>query len=316
MKIIKTGHGVIQAVGRQEIYENGALLSCQPGTACVLTTPVGELTPQYTTDDLRKKEVQPVVFHEGGSLKFLPMETQTVIETPAGPMPAEMVTFHPDGSLSRVFPLNGKLSGYWSQEDEAGLAAPVTLLTPVGVLTTMVINVSFHPGGAMRSLTLWPGHTVCIPTPAGIIETRMGVAFEPDGRVRSVEPGKPTTVDTPAGEIRAYDPDAVGVNGDVNSLVFAPDGSVARVTTTLTRLTVVDPDGRHTVFTPAERESLCGDTDKEMVPMVIEFSPELMTVRLDPEKPGTSIPRAGHAFFSTPYLPQLANPFGQLRCSI
>jgi hypothetical protein len=316
MQPITTAYGVIQATGRQELYASGALLSCRPGVACALETPLGELIPQHTTDDLRKKEVQPVVFHESGRLKSLPLETQTLVSTPAGDIPAEMLTFHPDGSLSRVFPLNGKLSGYWGQDDEAGLAAPLTLLTPVGVLTAMVIGVGFHPSGAMRSLTLWPGHTVSIPTPAGVIETRMGVAFRPDGTIRSIEPARPTPVETPAGEITAHDPDAVGVNGDTNSLVFHRDGSVARIATILTRLTVAAPDGRTTLFTPKERESLCGDTEREMVPMVVEFTPDAVTVRVDPDAPATRIPRAGHAFFSAPWLPQLANPFGQLRCSI
>jgi hypothetical protein len=316
MKDITTRYGVIPATGRQETHADGTLLSCRPGAPCVLKTPLGPLTPQHTTDDLRKKEVQPVVFHESGVIRYLPLESQTIVTTPAGDMAAEMVTFHPDGCLSRIFPLNGKLSGYWSQEDEAGLAAPTTLLTPVGVLTAMIINVSFFPSGAMRSITLWPGQALSIPTPAGIIQTRMGVAFGPDGTVRSIEPSKPTPVVTPAGEIMAYDPDAVGINGDVNSLVFDDDGSVARIATTLTRLTVAAPDGRTTTFLPEERESLCGDTEREMVPMTVQFTADTVIVRTAPDTLPALIPRAGHAFFTAPYLPQLANPFGQLRCSI
>ncbi len=316
MKDITTRYGVIPATGRQETHAEGTLLSCHPGAPCVLETPLGPLTPQHTTDDLRKKEVQPVVFHESGVIRYLPLESQTTVPTPAGDMAAEMLTFHSDGSLSRVFPLNGKLSGYWSQEDEAGLAAPTTLLTPVGVLTAMVINVSFYPSGAMRSITLWPGQALSIPTPAGVIQTRMGMAFGPDGTVRSIEPSKPTPVVTPAGEIMAYDPDAVGINGDVNSLVFDDDGGVARIATTLTRLTVAAPDGRTTTFLPEERESLCGDTEREMVPMTVQFTADTVIVRTAPDTLPALIPRAGHAFFTAPYLPQLAHPFGQLRCSI
>jgi hypothetical protein len=316
MKDITTRYGVIPATGRQETHADGTLLSCRPGAPCVLETPLGPLTPQHTTDDLRKKEVQPVVFHQSGVIRYLPLESQTMVPTPAGDIAAEMVTFHPDGCLSRIFPLNGKLSGYWSQEDEAGLAAPTTLLTPVGVITAMIINVSFYPSGAMRSITLWPGQALSIPTPAGVIQTRMGVAFGPDGAVRSIEPSKPTPVATPAGEIMAYDPDAVGINGDVNSLVFDDDGGVARIATTLTRLTVAAPDGRTTTFLPEERESLCGDTEREMVPMTVQFTAGTVIVRTSPETLPALIPRAGHAFFTAPYLPQLAHPFGQLRCSI
>ena len=88
-----------------------------------------------------------MVFHESGRLKCLPLETQTIVATPAGDIPAEMLTFHPDGSLSRIFPLNGKLSGYWSQDDEAKLAAPLTMLTPVGVLTAWSSGSASIPPG-------------------------------------------------------------------------------------------------------------------------------------------------------------------------
>ena len=47
-------------------------------------------------------------------------------------MDAELVTFHADGSLRRVFPLNGKLSGYWTEADEGALAKAMELSTPLG----------------------------------------------------------------------------------------------------------------------------------------------------------------------------------------
>ena len=41
---------------------------------------------------------------------------------------AEQVSFYESGALKRIFPLNGTLSGYWTQEDEAKLATPLTLV--------------------------------------------------------------------------------------------------------------------------------------------------------------------------------------------
>lgn len=281
-----------------------------------ITTPYGDLVPQYTTDDLRKRDLYPVEYHPNGTPKSVPLEAQTAIETPVGTVPAELISFHENGCLNRVFPLNGKLSGYWSQDDEAALAEPVTLNTPVGILTLRILSLGFFDNGALRSITFWPEDTVSIATPAGPMDTRIGISFTPDGRVRSLEPARPTSVKTMAGEITAFDPDAVGVNGDANSLIFGDDGEILRVTTTLTRLTAVSPEGRNTPFTPEQRESLCSEAEQEVVPMTIRFEADTVTIWTNPDRPGARIPREGHVFFAEPFLPQLAQPFSGLRCSV
>ena len=281
-----------------------------------ISTKYGDFTPQNTTNDLRRKEILPVEYHDGGALKSLPLEEQTLVATPAGDVPAELVTFHDNGELNRIFPLNGRLSGYWSQEDEAALAEATQVNTPVGPVNAILISACFFDTGAMRSLTLWPGEAVCLETPVGVVETRIGISFTPEGAIRSVEPAKPTIVETPVGDFQAFDPDAVGVNGDANSLAFHPDGTVARVVSTLTKLTVVSPEGKTTVFVPDTRESLCGDTETEVVPMTVEFDDDAVRIRLDPEGAAVSVPWAEHAFFTEPYLLQLDNPFTGLKCSM
>ena len=114
-----------------------------------ISTQYGDLIPQYTDDDLRKREILPVEYHPSGALKAVPLETQTIIATPAGDIPAELISFHENGTISRIFPLNGKLSGYWSQEDEAGagrVADPDHALRP-------------GPGAnPVRQLPRQPGH--------------------------------------------------------------------------------------------------------------------------------------------------------------
>lgn len=281
-----------------------------------ISTQYGDLVAQHTDDDLRKREILPVEYYPSGALKSVPLETQTIISTPAGDVPAELISFHENGTVSRIFPLNGKLSGYWSQEDEAGLAEPLALITPFGPIRARILSASFYENGTMRSLTLWPGDTVSVPTPVGPMETRIGVSFTRDGGIASLEPAWPLPVPTPAGEITAFDPDAVGVNGDRNSLVFDEEGKVAQVVTTLTRLTVIHPDGRHERFVPEYRESLCGDSDKEVVPMTVRFGKKEMSIRTNPDGQAVALPRAGRVFFAEPHLPQLASPFGELRCSI
>lgn len=315
MQPIETPYGTIESTRQMALSETGAPLYCTAAKPCPLATPAGNLIPQHTTDDLRKKEVLPVTFHPDGSLKSLPLETQASIVTPAGDIPAELVTFHPDGSINRVFPLNGKLSGYWGQEDEEGLADLTTLITPVGTITARFISVSFHPGGTLRSLTLWPGDTFTVEAPTGPIAVRIGISFSPDGTIRSLEPAKPTPVTTPAGNISAYDPDAVGVNGDLNSLVFKDDGTVVRVATTLTRIKAAHPDGHTTSYTPEYRDSLCGDEDREVVPMVVDFSEDTTRIWLDPDKAPAEL-EAGTALFAEPHLPGLDMLGKGLRCGI
>ncbi|WP_338667798.1 hypothetical protein [Pseudodesulfovibrio methanolicus] len=281
-----------------------------------ISTQYGDLIPQYTDDNLRKREILPVEYHASGTVKSVPLEKQTLFSTSAGDIPGELISFHENGTINRIFPLNGKLSGYWSQDDEAGLAKPLTLTTPIGLVRAKVLSVSFYDNRNLRSLTLWPGETLSVPTPVGPVEARIGVSFTPEGKVRSLEPAKPVTVPTRAGEMTAYDPDAVGVNGDANSLVFDEDGKVRQVITTLTKLTVVHPDGHTHCHIPETRESLCSEAEQEVVPMTVTFSEDEVSVSTDPDVAPLVLPREGHVFFAEPHLPQLANPFVELHCSV
>lgn len=276
---LDTPCGSIPVRGPVERYPNGAPRSCTPCGPAALDTVLGVLVPQHSTDDLRRRTVQALSFHPGGLPRCLPLERPTRIETPAGAMDAELVTFHPDGSLYRAFPLNGKLSGYWTEADEGALARAVELSTPLGRLVAKIISLCFHPCGTLASITLWPGEEVPLPTPAGVLAARMGLAFRPDGSLRSLEPARPQPVPTPAGSILAYDLDAVGICGDANSLGFAPDGRVEAVTTSLTRVVARHGDGREQVFAPGTRESLCGDTELESAPMRLEFAAGVARIR-------------------------------------
>lgn len=317
MERIETSYGAIPVKGvveRHPAQAGGGPMSLTPAGEVVFDTPLGRLAAQHTTDDLRRRTVQSVLFHENGRIKALPLERPTVIDTPAGSMEVELVTFHPDGSLCRAFPLNGKLSGYWTQDDEGKLAKPLTFHTPLGQFTARVIALCFSPEGALHSVTLWPGDTLAIPTPVGELVARVGLSFRPDGSLRCLEPAKPQRVPTPVGPVTAYDLDAVGINGDRNSLAFAPDGTVERVATSLTKLIATHPDGSTETFSPGTRESLCGDADKEPVPLLLEFTREAVLLRATPLSRPTILPTQGRAFRTEPFLREFANPFGVRSC--
>jgi len=308
MQTLETAYGRIATTGVVERFPDGGVKSCTPAAETTLFTPLGAFVPQHTTDDLRRRTVQSLSFHANGALRHLPLEHPATVHTPAGQVTAELLTFHPSGGLHRVFPLNGKLSGLWSEADEGALARPVSLVTPLGPLTARFIGLSFAPGGELLSLTLWPGETLSVTTPVGPIETRIGVSFRPDGSLRSLEPARPQSVPTPAGKVLAYDPDAVGVCGDVNSLAFAPDGGVERLSSSLTGIAAVRDDGAEIVADPEIRESICGDGEREVTPLRLRFGREMLSVQLRPESEWLNLPLTRWRVRARPFVAQFARP--------
>ncbi|NDV23364.1 hypothetical protein [Desulfovibrio sp. JC022] len=279
-------------------------------------TEVGELIAQHTTDDLRRKTLQPVQTYANGTVKSLPLEERTPVFTPVGIIEAEMVTFYKSGKLKRVFPLNGKLSGYWTQEDEGKLAEPLTIDTPAGPLTAKVISLCFYEDGGLRSMTLWPDENIAVQTPVGVIRTRVGISFSPGGRIRSLEPVEPAPLQTRIGKITAFDSDAVGINGDLNSLVFDNQGQVASLCTTLSMVTARHYSGAEFLFVPECRESLCSESEREMVPMRVVFDDQGMELSVTPDSEPSYVDFEDYEISTAPFLPQLDNLSNGLICSV
>lgn len=271
------------AIGENvEQYENGNIASCSIVAPCTVETQAGLLVPQYSTDGLRKKTLQAVSFYRSGALRSLPLEKQGIVKTPIGELPAELITFYESGAIKRVFPLNGKLSGYWSEEDEASLSKSLPLKVGENNITARCISIGFYEQGSIESITLWPNESVLLDTPKGKVQTRIGVKFNPLGKVLSVEPAVPTKVETPIGNVTAYDNDAIGIVGDNNSLSFFENGEIRSVTTVHTKVIVTGLEGNKTELSPSTRESLCGSGEKELIPMVIEFMPNGVRVTTEP----------------------------------
>ncbi len=296
MEQAQTRYGAILTASPVERFQDGTVKSCQPCAYGALTTPAGVLVPQFSTDDARRKTVSPVAFYPDGALRAISLETRSPISTPLGSIPAEFVTFHPSGALHRVFPLNGRLTAYWGEEDEASLAEPMTIATPVGDVTARMLCLRFDQKGRLAGLTLWPGESVTVKTPCGLVAARIGLAFYPDGALRSLEPARPAPVNTPIGTLLAFDPDAVGVSGDENSLMFSPEGALTGVSTIQNSVSARLADGTRHDLRPAMRESLCGNAEREPVPMALRFyADRLEAVRVPGEAP-LVLPLAGTAF--------------------
>ncbi|MHC1790349.1 hypothetical protein [Solidesulfovibrio sp.] len=316
MNTIDTRYGSLPVEGPVERSPEGILLSAALAAPVSLDTAAGRLVPQHSIDDARRMHKPPVTFHPNGQVRSVPLETRTVVATPAGPLPAELVTFHENGAIARVFPLNGKLSGYWTEADEAGMAETLAVATSVGTIASRFVAVAFDDAGRLRSLTLWPGEDVEVAAPCGRLPARLGLSFHPGGGLRSLEPARPVPVPTLAGTVLAYDPDAVGISGDDNSLVFDPAGQVVRVATVRSTVLAGLPGGLRRELSPLVRESICGDGDHELTPLFIEFSEDCVTARLGQASPFAVIPRQDVRFAVRPFVPAFAVAFAPKQCSM
>ena len=221
LETVMTPYGCMHNVHVLSRWDNGAPRACHCLEPDMAPTPQGWLTPLYDVSDIRRSCESSFTLYPNGMWRTLELQNQTPVATPLGLLPAEWLSWHPGGSLKRILTRKGRLSGYWTEQDEAALAPGLDLLLPPGRFTGKVQGLHFYPGGQCASVTLWPGEVWNVPTPVGPLPVRYGCAFYEDGSVRSCEPAWPVSVPTPLGDIRAFDPEAQGICGDVNSLKFA-----------------------------------------------------------------------------------------------
>lgn len=273
--VIDTHYGVIKGVVSLETYETGELRSCILKEENIIATAYGTLVPQYKKAEYgerQKKYRSAIAFHKNGSLKSVALEEQMPIQTPIGTFPAELVTFYKDGALNRIFPLNGKIDGFWSEENEGERAQMYHFDLKVGAFDAKIIGLHFYPSGALKSLTLWPGERITIQTTIKPMEIRNGFSLYEDGQLKSTEPAGPTRIETAIGDVMAYDLEALGIHADENSLMFAPDGELISLKTTHTGISVRHENGIDIKVEPYEVISIIDDAEMTTVPLHIEFN--------------------------------------------
>ncbi len=274
MDSIDTSFGTVTGIEHRSTYANGALKSCRLTAENRLQTPLGELVPLHRMAEIgerQKKDRRSLGFFESGRIKSVALDRAMPVQTPLGVLQAEAVSFYEDGALNRLFPLNGQIDGYWSERHEAALAMPIDFDLPVGTFRAKVISLNFYPGGALKSLTLWPSERITIESPFGPIRLRKGFSLYEDGSVRSLEPAKVEEIATPLGPIKAFDAEMVGMNADQNSIQFTPDGKLSSVKTTHTGLRVTPANGTEYTIEPFETISRIDDEGTRTVPTQIDF---------------------------------------------
>ncbi|WP_321491651.1 hypothetical protein [uncultured Desulfobacter sp.] len=271
MKTLTTKYGAVPGYQNLETHTSGNVASLIFTERVEIKTPVGVIVPQYSIEDHGRRILKPVFFYDNGNIKKAPLQDAACIDTNYGKIAAELVMFYNDGVLKKLFPLNGKLSGYWGEKDEYTLAEDLELSLPCGRIRAKMINIAFYESGNVKSITLWPQEIVEVSTPIGSMRIRVGISFYEDGSIKSVEPAQPFVVETKIGKISAYDNDPEGIMGDINSLQFSKLGEVTSLSTINTAILVKTVSGEEVKHAPSEKESLCNEQMTVTVPLQIEF---------------------------------------------
>lgn len=251
---------LLKGIIRDSYYDNGVLKECQLEEYNQISTSAGLLVPRYENYDTRTKYRNALAFYPTGQLKSIYLEKQQQINSPLGNLKGELVTFYEEGSLHRVFPLYGQISGYWTEAEELALAENTKFSVNSLEIDCKVSCFCFYPGGSLKSLSLYQNETLEADTIYGTVKVHLGISFYEDGSIKSLEPFVPFKIDIPgAGSCLAYNNNPLGVHGDSNSLCLYPDGSIKSLITSMSLVQIV-------------REN------KEQI-----ISPELVTSQLDLE---------------------------------
>lgn len=271
MKEFLTKYGELKGISNIEFYTEGVIKECKLTEYSQIATSYGNLVPQYDDTEVRRKYKRSLSFYENGSLQSISFQEQTKIDTSIGKLPAELALFYENGGVKRIFPLNGKITAYWTEENEYKLAEELDFNFEFAIFKKKIIGICFYESGEVKSLTLWPKDFINILSLYGIIQTRIGVSLYQNGAIKSCEPRKQTLIKTSIGEIHAYDLGAIGLNGEKNSLNFNEDGTVRSLRTSTDKITIQGKDGGVIIHEPSLKPNNFNNTIMDVIPLDVEF---------------------------------------------
>ncbi|MGN0342675.1 MAG: hypothetical protein ACI4DO_07770 [Roseburia sp.] len=252
-KEILTPYGTLKSVVNAEYYGSAQLKSAMVEEESVLETPYGRLIPNYSGSDARKKYREAISFYEDGSLESIYLESPQTVKTTVGCMDAELLTFYPDGNIKRLFPLYGKIGGYWTEEDEYGIARKVEINLLDQVFYVAPLCIAFFPSGGVKSLTIWPRETIAVTTRYGQVKTKFGFELSEEGRLKSIEPAFGVSLMTECGVLNPYDTDNYRLHAEGNSLSFDDNGKIQTAKTFKNKIRV-ETDGKEYLIQPSKIE--------------------------------------------------------------
>lgn len=268
---LRTRYGKLSGCSNVEYDTDGWVKGCCFEEENKIPLECGTLIPHYGEENVRTKFTQTAAFYPNGALRRIALENQTEVQTPIGPFPAELLTFYENGAIQRIFPLNGKLSGYWSERDESNLAVPFRFKFYFGSFSAKIISIHFYENGNIQSITLFPGEEISILTPVGTIPVRTGFSLYDNGTLKSAEPSRPVSIPTRIGKINAFDTGMIGIHADTNSLQFSETGEVTGITTSNQEI-VVQREGQPLErIAPIVKPSPLDENEVITIPITIQF---------------------------------------------
>lgn len=277
---VATPYGTIANVHVLSRWPSGAAQDCRLLEEDTVPTPHGWLTPLYDPEDVRRSGGKSFSLYPNGMWRSLELQSQTVVSTPLGDLPAEWLAWHENGALKRILLRKGKLSGYWTEQDERNLASQVAISLHGQDVEAKVQGLRFYPSGSLESVTFWPGEALRLATPLGALPVRHGCAFYENGAMRSFEPARPVQLPTSVGQMTAYDPAASAICGDINSLSFSEHGKVSGLVTAACTLRWHEGAEQHCMSPRMEKDQLTM-LRTVVVPLRVEFIPGDMVLMDD-----------------------------------
>ena len=137
-------YGPLSGITFLETYNDGSPKGCAFDEPNTINTPVGILVPNYGPANLRNREGLALEFFKSGQIKSIDLENATEVITSLGTLSAERISFYENGRIHRLFPLNGRINGYWTEHDEYTLAKPIAFDLPVGSFSAKVVSLCFY----------------------------------------------------------------------------------------------------------------------------------------------------------------------------
>ena len=276
MEIFITQYGELSGVKHYDLYENGSLKQCVLGKLNILKTNYGDLIPQYDYVDVRKKYINSLTLFTDGSLERISLNAQTIIDTPIGKLPLELITFHPNGSICRAFPLNGQLSAYWDEDQEFKLSTEIPLNFSFGSFTTRITSIFFYENASVKGLSLWAGNIITIDTPLGRQDVRVGLSIHQNGNLKSFEPATPLDIETSIGVLTAFDASNDNLFKDDKSVSFHENGSLHSIITSIDKVTVTDRNNIYHIYEPNFNSNIL-DNEDYIYPLRVSFNKDKVT---------------------------------------
>lgn len=261
MNIVQTKYGILNGAHLIGQYINGESEYYSIDEISKLKVLDYTLVPLYGYHDTRRKELPAIRLYENGNIRNISLNDFTKITTEVGDFEVEKIVFYKEGMISRLFLLDGKLSGFWSEEDEYKLAKTQNFNIPIGKFEAKVISLHFYRTGKLDSITFWPKERIVLNIGEQKVKLRIGISLYEDGSLKSCEPAKATLINTPIGKIEAFDRNTLGIHGESNSLKFYNNGEVKAIVTCTNAIEVLTNSGEKYRYEPKRVKKYSGDIE-------------------------------------------------------